>query len=85
MLTFSMGNVRETSLKEIWSTSVFRQEVLALKWGDSKKCMTCEFIRFCERCPGEAYLEHGDLARPSAGDCVVARACADIWSQKEPT
>jgi len=41
--------------------------------------MTCGINRFCERCPGEAYKEHGDLTRAASADCRVAAAYAAVW------
>jgi radical SAM protein with 4Fe4S-binding SPASM domain len=84
VMPLSMGNIRETSLAEIWTDSPVRKRVLAMRWGDCAKCATCELGRFCQRCPGEAFQEHGDLARESAIDCAMAAAHARIWAEAHP-
>jgi len=79
-----IGNVREQRLREMWEGSAFRKKIVALTWSDSGTCMACEYRRFCERCPGEAYLEHGEFARPATVDCGIAEAYAAIWASGGP-
>lgn len=81
VMPLSMGSIRESTLAEIWTNSPVRERVLAMRWGDSARCATCEFGRFCQRCPGEAFQEHGDLARESTIDCAMAEAHARIWTR----
>ena len=78
-LPLSLGNVRERPIGRIWAESKVRQRVLANTWGDSAKCMRCERNTFCDRCPGEAFLEHGDMTLPASADCRVAAAHAAVW------
>jgi radical SAM protein with 4Fe4S-binding SPASM domain len=80
VIPVSIGNIRERQLGEIWEGSSFRKEIAALVWSDTETCMTCENNGFCERCPGEAYLEHGEFARPATVDCRIAEAYAAIWA-----
>ncbi len=77
----SLGNIRDRSFREIWTESEFRKQVMGLKWGDSDTCMACEENRFCQRCPGEAFKEHGSFTAPATVDCEVARAHARIWRE----
>jgi MoaA/NifB/PqqE/SkfB family radical SAM enzyme len=79
MLPLSIGNVREKSLRRIWDESELRQRILAHTWGDCAECMGCELNTFCDRCPGEAYLEHGDMTLPASADCRLAAAHAALW------
>lgn len=74
-----IGNVRERSIARIWEESKLRKRLVAYRWGDSEKCMACGLNRYCTRCPGEAYKEHGDFTRESSVDCRVAAAYAAAW------
>jgi radical SAM protein with 4Fe4S-binding SPASM domain len=84
VMPLSMGNIRQQTLAEIWTDSPVRKRVLAMRWGDSAKCAACETSRFCQRCPGEAFQEHGDLAREATIDCAMAEAYARIWREAHP-
>jgi radical SAM protein with 4Fe4S-binding SPASM domain len=75
-LPLSFGNLRQATFAEIWRGSAERARILGIRWSDSEACSDCEAMGFCERCPGEAFLEHGDPTQPSAVDCLLARARA---------
>jgi radical SAM protein with 4Fe4S-binding SPASM domain len=79
VLPLSLGNVRARPLDRIWEESEARKEVLAHRWSDSPPCLACRINRFCERCPGDALQEHGDLTRPASADCRTAAAYAALW------
>jgi MoaA/NifB/PqqE/SkfB family radical SAM enzyme len=68
------GNLRESSFSEIWQNSTARKSVLALTWNDSPLCRDCSHARYCNRCPGESILEHGDPTKPATVDCFLANA-----------
>lgn len=79
----SIGTILEAPIKEIWEESKLRQTLLDTTWGGSARCMGCEHLEFCSRCPGESLLEHGDFNEPSTIDCLVARARARAASEDE--
>lgn len=75
-LPISFGNIRKQKFEEIWRNSEERNRITSLVWGSSSTCGDCPDIHFCQRCPGESHLEHGDLDKHSELDCLVARARA---------
>lgn len=68
------GNVRERSFSEIWTNASVRKRLLSLRWDESHACRQCSYESYCNRCPGESILEHGDPSRPATIDCFLARA-----------
>ena len=69
-----MGNVRESSLKDIWLYSPIRQKVLDMKWGDLSPCGSCEMASMCSHCPGEALKVNGDITSRVPFECAMTRA-----------
>jgi radical SAM protein with 4Fe4S-binding SPASM domain len=74
-LPLPVGNVKHTSLKEIWEAkrSPLRQ------WRDIRVkdyvgCGTCERQAHCSKCAGIALVEHGDFLGPSDQDCLISIA-----------
>ena len=68
-----VGNVLETSIKEIWSSELY-SSLRNLKNEDSKYCNDCELVSFCERCPGTIYSETNDFYGCSAIGKNIAKA-----------
>ncbi len=75
-LPWSLGNIREKSLKEIWDTSLIRQKLLSMRRGDAVPCRECPDSPYCARCIANSFLEHGDPNKPAELDCEMAR----IWA-----
>ena len=63
-LRIPMGNLRELSFHEIWSTDAI-DPLRYMTLEDLKTCTTCPTLEHCNRCPGVAYLETGDYLGPS--------------------
>jgi radical SAM protein with 4Fe4S-binding SPASM domain len=55
------GNVRQTSMAEIWDKSPVWSETSSLTMGNLPVCSACELRQFCVRCHGTAAFEDGDL------------------------
>ncbi|MDD5305887.1 MAG: radical SAM protein [Deltaproteobacteria bacterium] len=72
-LPLLLGNIFERPFAEIWRDSEGRRRLKELRWGDSERCRDCQMAESCERCPGEAWLEHGNLNEPATTDCELAR------------
>lgn len=66
------GNLRQQSFLDIWRQSAGLKRVRALRESQLKVCSTCEIRRFCERCPGLAMMEGGDLTGPYERACELA-------------
>ncbi len=54
MMPAPVGNVRERSFNEIWTTAPFFSELRALQFEDLHQCRSCDVKAACSRCPGSA-------------------------------
>jgi MoaA/NifB/PqqE/SkfB family radical SAM enzyme len=73
-LPWTMGNVRDRPYREIVSNSKVVEKACAITWGQSGKCSACSSSWACNRCPGDAFVENGDVNAPTPIECAVARA-----------
>jgi radical SAM protein with 4Fe4S-binding SPASM domain len=64
ILRLRVGNLREKSFSEIWRTNKI-DSIRYMTLGDLKECPDCPALKFCNRCPGVAYLETGDYLGPA--------------------
>lgn len=48
-----------------------------------KKCNTCQYEQYCDRCPGILYAEAGDLKKEAKTICERARYNYAIYKKKE--
>jgi radical SAM protein with 4Fe4S-binding SPASM domain len=66
------GNLKESSFLEIWNNSktlnMWQQTVIA----DYEECGTHERCGFCNRCPGQSFIEHGTPLKASTANCYIA-------------
>ncbi len=72
-----MGNVRDRSFADIWRTpdeAARITEVREATWGTLPICAGCEARSGCERCPGLALHEDGDVLGPSSAHCALSFA-----------
>lgn len=69
-----LGNVRNFAIHDIWNNSKKLEKLQRICWGDSPKCLTCDDLEYCFRCPVTALHEHGDAGQPAKLDCMLARA-----------
>ena len=67
-----LGNVFEDNLKELWKNHEFLKKIRGLKVEELKECMDCSVKSFCDRCPGLAYIESGDVRGKAESCCYVA-------------
>ena len=74
-----MGNIRERSFGEIWhqSTDPLIHAVRGATWGTLPTCSGCGARGVCQRCPGLAYHEDGDVLGASSTHCELAFARLD--------
>lgn len=79
------GNVRKESFSEIWYGSRGMNRVRSVRESDLEICFTCSIRRFCQRCPGLAFMEDGDLAGPSERACELAEAAARLAGVADPS
>ncbi len=75
----SLGNLNNTSIKEIWEKATEKDENSKLyqwqqiKLKDFEECFKEEYCRFCSYCPGMGYLENGYLKKSNVL-CAQAKA-----------
>lgn len=60
-LYYKVGNVYDSSLRDIWEESETYRVLNGIKKSDLKECQGCEISNFCTRCPGNALIEDGNL------------------------
>lgn len=69
-----LGNIRDTSLSELWESSGVLREIRGLRFNDiSKACAACPHKPWCAVCVGAAVKENGRLA-PCGDSCLIAQA-----------
>lgn len=85
-LLISMGNIREQPFKEIWyaDSELRRQLDQIQQYGDLPECSTCEYVQYCQRCHGLAYLESGDLTSCHKMAIKVAKISKQVNDEINP-
>ena len=67
------GNIREKGIEEIWKESAKLRRIRALRYKDSDICGKEEYCRFCNRCMGQSFIEHGIAENHSQDNCFLAK------------
>ncbi len=67
------GNIKNSSLAEIWKDSAWMKEIRDVKWHRFAECRTCDFQETCFICPAISLYENGRLEGPNSHACRVAR------------
>lgn len=72
-LPTSLGNLKSKRFKDIWGNSKWLKWWRELTMKDVRICSECSLLNWCNRCPGLAFLEDGDLMGPSKIACQTAK------------
>jgi radical SAM protein with 4Fe4S-binding SPASM domain len=72
MLSFSCGNLKVDSFSEIWNKSSKMLEARAIRWNNIKDCAKCDDKKYCNYCPGMAYLKTGNMMSSYPNACLEA-------------
>ncbi len=72
-LLLPCGNLREESFEHIWQHSSNMHRARSATTYLPPVCSECELLKYCQRCPGLALAEDGDLWGPSSRACRNAR------------
>lgn len=72
-LLISFGNIRVQSFRDIWTKSEKLLEIRGITVDQLRPCSQCSDLTFCNRCPGLAHIEGGDVRGPSPFDCLIAK------------
>ena len=71
-LPMAAGNLRSRSFAEIWRGAPALQKIRSVRESELPVCSRCEIRSYCERCPGLAWMEGGDLLGAYARACELA-------------
>lgn len=83
LMPLKLGNLRNKFFDEIWKSSNDElRRIRSVTKSDLKTCSVCDLASFCNRCPGVAYMETGDLLAPSPSACQFARWRAELKAGK---
>lgn len=67
-----LGNILQEDIGKIWLKNKFLLEIRKIKNKDIQQCNRCEYLEFCSRCPGIAFLKTGDYKLPYEEACQLA-------------
>jgi radical SAM protein with 4Fe4S-binding SPASM domain len=78
------GNLRRRPFREIWFGSNEMNRVRAIRESQLPVCSACSIRQFCERCPGLALMEGGDLRGAYERACELAELNARLAGVENP-
>jgi radical SAM protein with 4Fe4S-binding SPASM domain len=78
------GNLRKQKFEEIWYGSREMNRVRAARESQLPLCSGCSIRQFCERCPGLAQMEGGDLLGAYERACELAEMNARLAGTENP-
>ncbi len=78
------GNLRQQRFEEIWFKSPEMERVRAVRESQLPVCSKCSIRQYCERCPGLAQMEGGDLLGAYERACDLAELKAGLAGVQNP-
>jgi radical SAM protein with 4Fe4S-binding SPASM domain len=84
-LPMAAGNLRTESFKEVWENAPALERIRNVRESELPVCSRCEIRSHCERCPGLAWMEGGDLLGAYERACSLAEQKAKIAGVNNPT
>jgi len=78
------GNLRERPFEDIWFRSAEMNRVRAVRESQLPVCSKCSIRQYCERCPGLAQMEGGDLLGAYERACELAELKASLAGIEDP-
>jgi radical SAM protein with 4Fe4S-binding SPASM domain len=66
------GNLKNKSFLDVWDNSKSLEEWQNISIKDYDECGTHERCGYCNRCPGQSFIEHGTPLKASTANCNVA-------------
>jgi AdoMet-dependent heme synthase len=78
------GNLRNQTFEDIWVRSEEMNRVRAVRESQLPICSKCSIRQYCERCPGLAQMEGGDLLGAYERACELAELNARIAGVADP-
>jgi AdoMet-dependent heme synthase len=83
-LPVAAGNVRQKKFEDIWYRSPEMRRVEAIRESQLTHCGNCSIRIYCERCPGLALMEGGDLMGAYERACEMAEMNARLAGVERP-
>lgn len=78
------GNLRREKFDEIWYRAPQLERLRAIRESQLPICSRCEIRSYCERCPGLALMEGGDLLGAYERACALAEEKARLAGVAAP-
>ncbi len=78
------GNLRRENFDEIWYHAPQLERLRAIRESQLPICSRCEIRSYCERCPGLALMEGGDLLGAYERACALAEQKARLAGVAAP-
>ena len=75
------GNLRQSTLREIWERSGLWAELRRLTLEELPACRACDLAGYCTRCHGLAWQIDGDLRTASSENCRQARIRKEVLEE----
>ena len=77
-LPMAAGNLRKQRFEEIWTNAPVLDRIRDVRESELPVCSSCDIRSYCERCPGLAWMEGGDLMGAYERACALAEQKAKI-------
>jgi radical SAM protein with 4Fe4S-binding SPASM domain len=78
------GNLRRERFSDIWYHALQLERLRGIRESQLPVCSRCEIRSYCERCPGLALMEGGDLLGAYERACELAEQNARLTGVFEP-
>ena len=78
ILPVRLGNLHKQKFADVWRTSKRLLSLRSTRPSESRPCHKCTHLPYCNRCPGEAYLESGDMHAFTERQCEIAEIKSKI-------
>lgn len=76
------GNLLKEDFQKIWHSEEI-EVIRNIKFKDLPVCKDCSHIKYCQRCPGCALIEDGDIYGPATVGCMLAKATYKAKKQQK--
>jgi radical SAM protein with 4Fe4S-binding SPASM domain len=83
-LPMPAGNLRKQSFRTIWADAPALERIRNVRESQLPVCSRCEIRSYCERCPGLAWMEGGDLLGAYERACALAEQKARLAGVADP-
>jgi radical SAM protein with 4Fe4S-binding SPASM domain len=83
-MPIAAGNLRKQRFREIWNSSQIMKRIREVRESDLPICSLCDIRQYCERCPGLAHMEGGDVRGPYERACELAEMKARAAGVRNP-